>query len=44
MLRGIRVTSKAELKARLEQHLNDLNEDPVVVFHWKYGLDSLVVA
>lgn len=43
MLRGIRVTSKAELKARLEQHLNDLNEDPVV-FHWKYGLDSLAVA
>lgn len=43
MLRGLRVASKAELKARLEQHLNELNEAPVV-FHWKYGLDSLAVA
>lgn len=43
MLRGLRVASKAELKARLEQHLNELNQVPVV-FHWKYGLDSLAVA
>lgn len=42
MLRGIRVASKAELKARLEQHLAELNADPVV-FHWKYGLESLAV-
>jgi len=43
MLRGLRVTSKAELKARLEQHLDELNAEPVV-FHWKYGLESLAVA
>lgn len=43
MLRGFRVASKAELKARLEQHLDELNAEPVV-FHWKYGLKSLVVA
>ena len=43
MLRGLRVASKAELKARLEQHLNELNAEPVV-FHWKYGLESLAVA
>jgi transposase len=43
MLRGLRVVSKAELKARLEQHLDELNKEPVV-FHWKYGLESLAVA
>jgi transposase len=43
MLRGLRVASKAELKARLEQHLGELNDEPVV-FHWKYGLESLAVA
>ena len=43
MLRGLRVASKAELKARLEQHLDELNAEPVV-FHWKYGLESLAVA
>jgi transposase len=43
MLCGLRVASKVELKARLEQHLGELNDEPVV-FHWKYGLDSLAVA
>lgn len=42
MLRGIRVDSKAELKTRLEQYLDEINEVPVV-FHWKYGLDALAV-
>jgi hypothetical protein len=33
----------AELKARLEEHVNELNAEPVV-FHGKYGLESLAVA
>jgi transposase len=43
MLRGIRVTSKAELRDRIETWLLELNEDPVV-FRWKYGLDALAMA
>jgi transposase len=39
-LRGIRVDSKAELVKRIEQYLAEINETPVV-FHWKYGLDSI---
>jgi transposase len=41
-LRGIRVHSKAELVRRIEQYLTELNQTPVV-FHWKYGLTSIVV-
>lgn len=40
LLRGIRVTSKAELKARIETYLAELNETPVI-FRWKYGLDHV---
>jgi len=40
MLRGIRVKSKAELKTRLLQHIEYLNEAPVV-FHWKYKMDKV---
>ena len=43
MLRGIRVTGKPELKARIEKYLQEINETPVV-FRWKYGLDSLSVS
>jgi transposase len=43
MLRGLRVESKAELKARIEQYLHEINQTPVV-HRWKYGLDSLSVA
>jgi len=43
VLRGIRVASKEELKARILQYLDEVNAAPVV-FHWKYGLDSLSVA
>jgi len=43
LLRGIRASSKTELKQRIERHLDEINEDPVV-FKWKYGLDSLSVA
>jgi transposase len=42
MLRGIRVTSKAELKERIEKYLAEVNETPVV-FRWKYGVDSVSV-
>ena len=42
LLRGIRVTSKAELKTRIEMYLREVNEDPVV-FRWKYKLETLSV-
>ena len=42
LLRGIRVASKAELKARIEMYLREVNEDPVV-FRWKYKLETLSV-
>jgi len=38
-LRGLRVGSKAELKARIEQYLQEVNLEPVV-FRWKYQLDE----
>jgi len=41
-LRGIRVHSKAELVKRIEQYLAEINRTPVV-FHWKYGLDSILI-
>ena len=40
LLRGIRVSSKAELKARIELYLKEVNEEPVV-FRWKYELETL---
>jgi transposase len=43
MLRRIRVSSKAELKKRIELYLDEVNQAPVV-FRWKYGLDSVSVA
>lgn len=42
MLRGIRVSSRDELKERIETYLDEVNETPVV-FRWKYGLDSISV-
>jgi transposase len=39
LLRGIRVSSKEELKARIEMYLREVNEEPVV-FRWKYKLES----
>ena len=39
LLRASRTNSPEELKARIEQHLEALNQDPVV-FRWKYGLDQ----
>lgn len=43
MLRGIRVASKDELKARIVKYLAEVNEAPTV-FRWKYGIDSSLIA
>jgi hypothetical protein len=43
LLRGIRVASAEELKARIELHLKEVNETPVVL-RWKYGLETLPLA
>lgn len=40
MLRGIRVSSKQDLRERIMLYLDEVNESPVV-FRWKYGLDSI---
>jgi transposase len=40
MLRGIRVSSKEELKSRIKKYLAEINKAPVI-FRWKAGLDSL---
>ncbi len=42
LLRGIRVASADELKARIELYLKEVNETPVV-FRWKYKLENLSV-
>lgn len=39
MLRGIRVSSKEELKERIEKYLSEVNEEPVI-FRWKWGVDD----
>ena len=43
MLRGIRVSSKQELKDRIMQFIDEINADPVI-FKWSYKLDSVAVA
>jgi len=35
LLRGIRVESLKELKERISQYINQINEKPVI-FKWKY--------
>jgi hypothetical protein len=40
VLRHLRVASKAELKTRVEQYIDELNAAPVV-FRWKYRLDTV---
>lgn len=42
MLRGIRVKSKDELKARIMSHIEYLNESPVI-FRWKYKMNDINV-
>ena len=39
LLRGMRVSSKEELRRRIEQYLEEVNEAPVV-FRWKYGVET----
>ena len=41
-LRFLRVSSKAELKERIEKHLDEVNAAPVI-FRWKYKLDEVIV-
>lgn len=40
LFRGIRVTSKRELRTRIELHLKEVSEEPVV-FKWKYRIEEL---
>lgn len=40
LLRGIRVQSKQELRARIELYLKEVNEEPTV-FKWKYKLEEM---
>lgn len=40
ILRHLRVGSKAELKTRVEQYIDELNAEPVI-FRWKYRLDAV---
>lgn len=42
-LRGIRVSSKQELKDRIMQYLGELNDQPVV-FRWNWAPDAIVQA
>ena len=42
MLKGIRVSSKAELSERIYQYFDEVNEIPVV-FHWKYKMDEITI-
>jgi hypothetical protein len=43
LLRGVRVASADELKARIELYLREVNQTPVA-FRWKYKLETLAVA
>ncbi len=43
LLRGIRVSSKKELKERIGKYIMEINEQPVV-FRWRYGLESIALA
>ena len=40
LLRGIRVSSKAELRERIEKYLTLLNKAPVI-FRWNYKMDTI---
>jgi transposase len=43
MLRGIRVSSKDELKKRIQKYLAEVNASPVV-FRWRHGVEEVSVA
>lgn len=40
MLRGVRVNSKEELKERIYQYFEEINQEPVI-YHWTYKLDEV---
>ena len=40
MLKGIRVNSKEELKIRIYQYFEEVNQEPVI-YHWTYKLDEI---
>ena len=40
MLRGVRVSSKRELKERISQYIEDMNQTPTI-FKWKYKMDKM---
>ncbi len=40
MLRGIRVSSKQELKERIYMYFDEVNREPIV-YHWKYKMDEI---
>jgi hypothetical protein len=39
-LRGVRVTSKNELKNRILKYIEELNQSPVI-FTWKWKMDEI---
>jgi len=41
-LRGVRVSSREELRTRIEQYLEEVNQDPVV-FRWNYKMEDTTV-
>ena len=41
-LRSLRVSSKNELRRRIELYLKEVNASPIV-FRWKYKLDEVLV-
>jgi transposase len=43
MLRGMRVSSKDELRRRIRKYLAEVNASPVI-FRWRYGLQEISVA
>ena len=40
MLRGIRVSSKEELKQRIYKYFDEINADPIV-YHWRWHLEDV---
>ena len=42
MLRGIRVDSREELKARMLRYIEDVNSE-TVIFTWKWKMDEMPV-
>lgn len=43
LLRGIRVSSKAELAERIQRYVDRINQEPVV-YRWKYRMEDISVA